>query len=76
MWAHAKDCLNLVPHPDFLILADDCIDYYHQIPVETEYKDEPQQTVHVVNPGNFSYDRSFVLLYPEREEVQPSKVDL
>jgi hypothetical protein len=23
------DCLNLLPHPDFLILADDCEDYYH-----------------------------------------------
>ena len=29
LWAFAKDVLNLVPHPDFLVLADDCSDYHH-----------------------------------------------
>lgn len=74
MWSYAKDCLNLVPHPDFLILADDCADYHHKIPVESSFEDEPQKCVHVINPGNFALERSFVVIYPATEDVQPSKV--
>lgn len=40
MWSFAKDCLNLVPHPDYLILADDCADYYHKIPIDDCFVDE------------------------------------
>jgi hypothetical protein len=40
MWSFAKDCMNLVPHPDYLILADDCADYHHKIPVNTSFEDE------------------------------------
>ena len=72
MWSFG-DSLNLVPHPDYLILADDCWDYYHKIPVET-LDDEPQKLVHVVNPGNFSIEKSFTVIYPATDDVQPSKL--
>jgi len=67
MWSFAKDCLNLVPHPDYLILADDCTDYYHKIPVDC-FKDEQQKHVNVINPGNFAQEKSFVVLYPKKDE--------
>lgn len=57
MWSYAAESLNLVPHPDYLILADDCADYYHKIPIDaspTLLKEEPQKHVHVINPGNFA----------------------
>ncbi|TNV81490.1 hypothetical protein FGO68_gene12645 [Halteria grandinella] len=79
-WSFAKDALNIVPHPDILILADDCQDYHHSIPVNSEFKEEPVTHVQVVNPGNFAFDRSFLMLYPNagsaEEMVQPSKIDL
>ena len=28
MWAYG-DVFHLTPHPDYLVLADDCQDYYH-----------------------------------------------
>jgi hypothetical protein len=76
MWSFAKDCLNLVPHPDYLILADDCADYYHKIPIDDCFVDEQQRHVNVINPGHFAQERSFVVLYPTKSEddVQPSKV--
>jgi hypothetical protein len=68
MWTFAKDCLNLVPHPDYLILADDCADYHHKLPVEDG------SHVHVMNPGNFAIDRSFLVFYPKTEDIQPSHI--
>ena len=32
------------------------------------------ETVTIINPGNFSNDRSFVVIYPTRNQVEPSKV--
>eukprot|EP00347_Sterkiella_histriomuscorum_P020272 403338437 len=77
MWSFS-DALQLVPHPDFLILCDEITDYHHQIEVpkssktsqgyEIQYfEDEEGQNdkfVHVVNPGNFSINKSFVTIYP------------
>lgn len=28
-WAYAMDTLSIMPQPDFLILADECVDYHH-----------------------------------------------
>jgi hypothetical protein len=50
MWAYATDVLNLTPSPDFLILADECQDYYHAI------DDDERRVCHVMNPGNFAND--------------------
>ena len=50
MWAYATDVLNLTPSPDFLILADECQDYYHAI------DDDEKRVCHVMNPGNFAND--------------------
>jgi hypothetical protein len=72
MWSYS-DSLNLMPHPDFLILADDCQDYHHKIMVNG-YEEEPAKHVHVINPGNFARDKSFVVLYPIIDEVQPSNL--
>lgn len=90
MWAYAMDTLALVPHPDFLILADECSDYHysfdlgdefssHRGPVASEdvdMDDSTPRTCNVVNPGNFSHDLSFLVLYPSNasEPVQLSKV--
>lgn len=76
LWSHATDALNLVPHPDYLILADDCADYHHRLGLDSAFSsgDGGQKEVHVVNPGNFSLERSFVVIYPASEDVQPSKV--
>ena len=73
MYGFAKDALNLVPHPDYLILADDCAEYHHEIQVNG-HSDEDQTIVHVINPGNFSLEKSFVVIYPTTNDVQPSKV--
>ena len=76
------DCLHLYPHPDFLILADECDDYNYTIPVnghKTTFHDTSKlgnedanstlKTVTVINPGNFGVDRSFVVVYPLTNEV-------
>ena len=73
MWSFGSDALNLVPHPDYLILADDCWEYNHRIEVDT-LEDEPQKYVHVINPGNFAIDKSFLVFYPVIDDVQPSKL--
>jgi len=52
---YAVDTLNLVPEPDFVVLADDCPDYYHKIPVALE-EGEDDKFVHVINPGSFAQD--------------------
>lgn len=86
MWSYG-DSLHLYPHPDFLVMADECEDYVYQIPVnghKTTYHDitklgneEAQvqlETVTVVNPGSFGQDTSFCVIYPGTNSVQPSKV--
>lgn len=63
-WQYAVDTLNLMPEPDFVILADECGDYYHQIPCALNDDVEDSRSVHVINPGSFSQDQSFVVIYP------------
>lgn len=78
LWSYAIDLLNLCPEPDFLILADDAEDSYNVMSlqqlndfalVETERKN-----VHVVNPGSFTADGSFAVIYPHVGKVEPSKI--
>lgn len=69
MWSFAMDSLNLT-QPDFLVLADECHDYYYPIVADDN------KTYHVLNPGNFAQDQSFTVVYPFAGIVQPSKVDL
>ena len=86
------DTLALTPHPDFLILADECSDYHYTFDLGDEFSsqpvptgediemrqdsDAPQRACQVINPGNFSHDLSFLVLYPNNasEAVQLSKV--
>lgn len=76
LWPYG-DTLHLYPHPDFLILADECEDYQYTIPVnghKSTFHDTNTlgneddfaslKTVTVVNPGNFGSDTSFVVIYP------------
>ena len=78
MWSFA-DALSLVPHPDYLVVADDINDYHHQIPVPknmqkgeiAEMFEEEDKVVHVVNPGNFSIGKTFVTIYPTLNQVEP-----
>ena len=37
MWAYAMDTLSLTPHPDFLILADECSDYHYSFDLSDEF---------------------------------------
>jgi hypothetical protein len=81
LWTYA-DSLHLHPHPDFLILADDCKDYYYEVPVNghdtTSYQAAGRQlgneeghkvkTIHVANPGNFGKDRNFTVIYPDSQD--------
>ena len=77
VWSHAMDTLNLTPEPDFLILADECKDYYYPIPLTEESVDDQKQKVcHVMNPGNFSFDQSFAIVFPHTETVQPSNIEM
>jgi hypothetical protein len=32
MWSYG-DALHMYPHPDFLVLADECEEYHYHIPV-------------------------------------------
>ena len=87
LWSYA-DSLHLHPHPDFLVLADEGKDYHYEVPVnghQTSYQadqklgnedDHNIKTIHVVNPGNFGSDKSFVVIYPDAKDncVQPSKI--
>ena len=80
MWSYG-DALHLTPHPDFLVLADECDDYTYTIPVnghKTTYHDvsklgnedaQKVKTVTILNPGNFSKDGSFSVVYPLTNEV-------
>ena len=76
--------MHLYPHPDFLIIADECDDYHYQVPVnghkstfhdrvqlgnEDQYKDGQIETVTLINPGNFGSDKSFCVIYPLKNEV-------
>ena len=69
--------MNLVPHPDYLVLADDCQEYHHTFKVDTfnvsnsfqQISEEEQKEVHVINPGNFGAERKFVVLYPVTGDV-------
>ncbi len=80
MWSYA-DALTLVPHPDYLILADEIQEYNHELQIPTNigrngenlYEDEDGQvkTVHVINPGNFAINKSFVTIYPTLNKVDP-----
>lgn len=84
LWPYG-DCLHLYPHPDFIVIADECDDYYYKVPVnghkstfhdvtqlgnEDNFKEADEvDTVNVINPGNFGSDRSFCIIYPLRNEV-------
>ena len=91
MWAFAMDTLALVPHPDYLILADECSDYHYNFDLSDEFSrnrgrapgedvdmdgSATPRSCNVVNPGNFSHDLSFLVLYPSStsEPIQLSKV--
>ena len=80
LWNYATDCLNITPEPDILILADECQDFHYKFESSDQSEDEEQmRTSHVVNPGSFANDHSFVVLYPLRghdEKVEASKIDL
>jgi len=77
----------MYPHPDILVLADECEDFVYKVPVNghkstfhdieqmgNEDRNSQMETITVLNPGNFGYDKSFVVVYPLTNEVQPSKV--
>lgn len=49
--------------PHYIVLGDVCADYAHKI-----------EDTFVVNPGNFSKDYSFGVIYPVIEVIQPSKL--
>lgn len=79
--------MHLYPHPDFLVIADECDDFCYQLPVNghkstfhdtvkmgNEDNHDELETVTIINPGNFAADRSFTVVYPQKNEVQPSKV--
>ena len=79
LWNYAVDCLNLTPEPDILVLADECQDFHHKFETEDFSEDVPtSRSCHVLNPGNFANDHSFVVLYPLRpdeDKVESSKID-
>ena len=57
IWEYAVDTFNLTPHPDYLVLADECEDYHHKIPVDLKgHEKEEPRFVNVLNPGNFAQD--------------------
>jgi hypothetical protein len=72
MWCYATDSLNITPAPDFLVLADECYDYHYEM---RSQENSDSKVCHVLNPGNFSHDQSFTVIYPHSGIVQPSKVD-
>ncbi len=63
IWSY-NDSLSLTPHPDYLIIADECEDFSYRFHVE-----EGTDPVQVLNPGNFSKDKSFVLLFPTDDNI-------
>ena len=75
MWSFG-DAMHLYPHPDILVLADECEDYFYHIPVnghETTFHDAQKKMgtedkagvkhITVVNPGSFTSGK-FTVLYP------------
>ena len=64
IWDYSNSML-IYPLPDFLCLAD----------LTKDYIIKNGNTI-VFNPGNFSKDFSFSLVYPNKNEIQPSKINL
>ena len=55
----------IMPLPDFLILAD----------VVMEFSEKSSDT-YIINPGNFTKDFSFSIIYPIKNEVDSCKINL
>lgn len=62
---HMAHSLSITPQPDYLILSDIVLDF-----VTTSGKTT------ILNPGSFSKDFTFYIVYPIRNIVEPCRVNL
>lgn len=62
---HLNLAMTMLPLPDILILADVVEDFYMTNKIST-----------VVNPGNFSKDFSFNIIFPLKNLVEPCKITI
>lgn len=62
---HMAHSLSITPQPDYLILADIVLDFVINSGKTT-----------VLNPGSFSKDFTFYIVYPIRNVVEPCRVNL
>ena len=62
---HLAHCLNITPLPDFLILSDIVLDFVSNVNKTT-----------VVNPGSFTKDFTFYIVYPIKNIVEPCRVSI
>jgi hypothetical protein len=61
---HMAHSLSITPQPDYLILADIVLDFVSNSGKTT-----------VLNPGSFSKDFTFYIVYPIRNVVEPCRVN-
>jgi len=62
---HRAHSLSITPQPDFLILADIILDFVVNSGKTT-----------VLNPGSFTKDFTFYIVYPIRNVVEPCRVNI
>ncbi len=64
IWHHSQ-AMTILPLPQYLVLADVVEDFYMTNNITT-----------VVNPGNFTKDFSFCLIFPLKNLVEPCKINI
>ncbi len=64
IWHHAQ-AMTILPLPQYLVLADVVEDFYMT-----------NNTTTVVNPGNFTKDFSFCVIFPLKNLVEPCKINI
>ena len=63
---HLSQAMSILPPPDFLILAD----------LIEDFSSDPKNKVTVINPGNFTKDFSFYVVFPAKNVVEPCKINI
>jgi hypothetical protein len=72
---HLSQSMNILPAPDILILADVVEDFNMMNNSGKNTNENCKKTV-VVNPGNFTKDYSFDIIFPLKGLVEPCKINL
>lgn len=71
---HLSQSMGILPVPDILILAD-LVEDFNMLNSGKNQNENCKKTI-VVNPGNFTKDYSFDIIFPLKGSVEPCKISL